>query len=110
MTVPWVRIPPSPPEHFFQPSNDGIFFAQESHRHCLSGRLLCQSMPSHTRTNDGPFDDATRKDRAALTDIGVKSRKPGVHADAGPDRVRGLYLRVSGGKARYWFCRLVVNG
>ena len=48
--------------------------------------------------------------KPALTDSGVKSRKPGVHADAGPDRVRGLYLRVSEGKARYWFCRLVVDG
>ena len=40
----------------------------------------------------------------------MKNRRPGVHADAGPDRVRGLYLRVSASRTRYWFARLAVNG
>ena len=48
--------------------------------------------------------------KPALTDVSVKNRRPGVHADAGPDRVRGLYLRVSASRARYWFARLVVHG
>lgn len=48
--------------------------------------------------------------KPALTDVSVKNRRPGVHADAGPDRVRGLYLRVSASRTRYWFARLVVNG
>lgn len=45
-----------------------------------------------------------------LTDVSVNNRRPGIHADAGPDRVRGLYLRVSALRAGYWFARLVVNG
>ena len=48
--------------------------------------------------------------KSAMTDLTVRTRKPGLYADAGPDRVRGLYLRVSPTGVRYFFIRYMLKG
>lgn len=50
------------------------------------------------------------RSKPAMTDLTVKSRKAGVYADAGPGRVRGLYLRVSPTGVRYFFIRYILKG
>lgn len=58
-----------------------------------------------------PSARASRKpDTRPLTPATIRSLKPGLHADRGAERVRGLYLRVREGGAKYWVFRAMMNG
>ena len=88
-----------------------IFSPENPCKHWVFGDLVVQGRPMryshiHRFVMDDMMVEPKGAGKSALTDVSVKNRRPGVHADAGPDRVRGLYLRVSASRTRYWFARL----
>lgn len=53
---------------------------------------------------------ARKRDTRPLTPQTIKTLPPGMHADRGAERVRGLYLRVRDGGAKYWVFRAMMGG